>query len=127
MRSFVYRGALLSCGSRLAPWIVLEIFPPNPILIGSAFRTGRNVRIHAWPSYAGQILAQPCKALIEIGDNMFINDNSYIAGAYGIRVGDNCLIGRNVLFVDNSHVGTAFTSSPRAFLPLPSKGKVPVV
>jgi acetyltransferase-like isoleucine patch superfamily enzyme len=124
MRAFVYRDTLLKCGSCFAPGPGLELRAAANIAIGSTFRTGRNVRIHAWPSYAGQILAQSGEALIEIGDNVFINDNSYITGAFGIRIGDNCLIGSNVLIADNSHGEIAFTTSPRACEPLSSRGQI---
>ena len=126
MRAFVYRGTLLKCGSHFAPGPGLELFAAANIAIGSTFRAGRNVRIHAWPSYAGQILAQPDEALIEIGDNVFINDNSYISGAFGIRIGDNCLIGSNVLITDNSHGEIVFTASPRASEPLSSRGQIQI-
>jgi lipopolysaccharide O-acetyltransferase len=126
MRAFVYRDSLLECGSCFAPGPGLELRAAANISIGSTFRTGRNVRIHAWPSYAGHILAQPGEVLIEIGDNVFINDNSYVTGAYGIRIGDNCLIGSNVLITDNSHGEIVFTTSPRASEPLSGRGQIQI-
>jgi len=42
-------------------------------------------------------------ATIEIGDNVFINKNSSIVSRYGIKIGDNCMIGEMVNIYDHDH------------------------
>ncbi len=42
-------------------------------------------------------------ALVEIGNNFFINMNSSIISRYGIKIGDNCMIGKMVSIYDHNH------------------------
>jgi acetyltransferase-like isoleucine patch superfamily enzyme len=43
-------------------------------------------------------------AIIEIGDNVFINRNSSIVARYGIKIGNNSMIGEMVNVYDHDHV-----------------------
>jgi lipopolysaccharide O-acetyltransferase len=121
---FILSCALLSCGKDFRPGCSIEILNPGQISIGVGFSTGKNVRIHAWTSYQGLRISHRNSILIKIGDHVSMNDNSYITSACSISIGDNCLLGSNVLITDNSHGNTDLTSSPRITLPLETKGPV---
>ncbi|MDM5272551.1 acyltransferase [Sulfurovum sp. zt1-1] len=43
-------------------------------------------------------------AIVNIGDNFFMNKNSSIIARYGIEIGDNCMIGENTTIIDHNHV-----------------------
>jgi acetyltransferase-like isoleucine patch superfamily enzyme len=63
---------------------------------------------------------------MNIGSDVFINDSTYITAAYGINIGDHCLIGSNVLITDNSHGEISFDATPRIQQPLSTKGPVSI-
>jgi acetyltransferase-like isoleucine patch superfamily enzyme len=126
LRAYAYSGVLLECGPGFSPGAGVEFLSASNIAIGSNFRTGKNVRIHAWPSYAGRVYATEYEALIQIGNNVFFNDNSYVTAAFGIQIGDNCLIGSNVLISDNSHGASVLTPAPRSMEPLVGRGRIVV-
>ncbi len=126
LRSFYFYGLLRECGSGFSPGSGFSVVSPGCISVGINLVTGRNVRFHAWPSYAGVANAPLGTTLIRIGSGVFINDSSYITAAHGIDVGDNCLIGSNVLIADNSHGEISFDASPRIRQPLSAKGRVSI-
>lgn len=117
-------AALLSCGRHFRPGRYIDIMNPGRVSIGNGFSTGSSVKIHAWIAYRGIPIDSKNFKLVEIGNNVFINDNSYITSAYGVTIGDNCLLGSNVLITDNSHGKTCTTKAARISLPLESKGTV---
>ncbi|MCX5937773.1 MAG: acyltransferase [Cyanobium sp. LacPavin_0920_WC12_MAG_62_9] len=118
--------AFSNCGKHFRPGRNLDIITPGRISIGSSFATGRSVRLHAWPTYRNQTISGARDILITIGNHVFINDHSYLTSAYGIRIGDHCLIGSNVLITDNAHGDAALSDQPRIEQPLISKGAVDI-
>jgi acetyltransferase-like isoleucine patch superfamily enzyme len=126
LRAFYFYGRLRECGAGFSSGAGFSLASPDFISVGANFVTGKNVRLHAWPSYAGIVIAPPGTALINIGSGVFINDSSYITAAYGIDIGDNCLIGSNVLITDNSHGEISFDATPRIQQPLSTKGRVSI-
>lgn len=126
LRSLCFKGVFYKCGNKFSPGAGFSAISPDYISLGSGFVTGKNVRLHAWPVYAGVLNAAPGSTLIKIGSSVFINDSSYITAAFGISIGDHCLIGSNVLITDNSHGDISFDATPRINQPLTSKGKVSV-
>jgi len=126
VRSFYFYGLLFDCGSGFSPGSGFSVASPDFISVGTNLVTGNNVRLHAWPSYAGIVNAAPGAALIRIGSSVFINDASYLTAAYGIDIGDHCLIGSNVLITDNSHGEVSLDARPRIQQPLTTKGQVSI-
>ncbi len=124
LRGFFYGSLFLECGSRFFPGTGFEVASPCRISVGSDLVTGKNVRFHAWPVYAGKANNDCAEALLKIGSGVFINDSSYITAAYGIQLGDHCLVGSNVLITDNSHGQISLDMRPRIQQPLSTKGKV---
>jgi len=43
------------------------------------------------------------EATVNIGDNFFINKNSSIIARYGIKIGDDCMIGESTTITDHNH------------------------
>ena len=126
LRSLCYSEIIKSCGPGFRPGQGFTVASPEYISAGEYLATGRNVRIHAWPEYASQRNCEYGEVLVRIGNNVFINDASYISAAHGIDIGDNCLIGSNVLISDNSHGETSLITRPRSREPLTIKEAVSI-
>ena len=125
-KRFLLSASLYSCGRHFRPGRDIDISNPTRISIGNHFSTGSRVKIHGWASYRGDKIDGQPQVLIKIGSNVYINDNSYITSALGVSIGDDCLLGSNVLITDNSHGKISATSAPRIFLPLETKGPVEI-
>lgn len=63
----------------------------SSIVIGNNFLGRRNIELRA------------CGGCITLGNNVFINSNVYIASMKSIAIGNDCLIGPNVVIVDQDH------------------------
>ena len=118
--------AFFRCGMHFCPGFSLEVHFPERISIGSHFSSGRFLRLHAWPCYASLEVQGARNILIDIGSNVFINSQSYITAAYGVRIGSNCLFGSNVLITDNAHGDSTLSPLPRISRPLAVKGVVEI-
>ena len=123
-RRLLLSTALYSCGRGFRPGLSIDILNPGRVSIGDGFSSGKNVKIHAWISYQNVRMSDDFDILIKIGDNVFVNDNSYLTSARGVTIGDNCLLGSNVLITDNSHGKSIVTAIPRMLQPLETKGPV---
>ena len=69
------------------------------ISIGNNFSSGRDLRLEAIDSY----YENKYEPNLKIGNNVSINNNVHIGCINRIEIGDNCLIGSNVLITDHSH------------------------
>jgi acetyltransferase-like isoleucine patch superfamily enzyme len=118
------RFALYKCGGSFRPGLWFSVLSPQNICIGDNFSSGEFVRLQAWPSYKGKIHSTSNDVLISIGDNVYMNNSSFISACLGVEIGNYCLIGSNVFITDNSHGSTSLVTSPRIDQPLSSKGKV---
>lgn len=125
-RRYLLALAFQSCGARFRPGPAFDVHVPERISIGCNFSSGRFVRLHAWPRYANFELQGTHESLIEIGNNVFINSNSYITAACGVKIGNNCLFGSNVLISDNAHGESKLSDVPRISRPLSIKGAVEI-
>ena len=126
LRSFCYCEIMKHCGPGFSPGPGFTVASPDHISAGEHLATGRNVRLHAWPEYASKRNCELGEVLVRIGHNVFINDASYISAACRIDIGDNCLIGSNVLINDNSHGETSLVTRPRSCEPLSIKGPISI-
>jgi len=79
---------------------------PGYISVGAGFASGPGLRIEAWDSYRGQRYTP----VLEIGANVSVNFNCHIGVINRITIGDNALIGSNVLITDHHH------GNPRALV-----------
>ncbi len=100
----------------------LYLIGPQYITVGSGFHAEPGLRIEAWDSYAG-VAHQP---KIVIGNGVVINFNVHLGAIDRIEIGDNVLIGSNVLITDHSHGTTSEVDMRLTPLlrPLASKGPV---
>lgn len=64
--------------------------------------------------------------LLKIGNNVRVSKNFHIGCINEINIGDNTLIGSNVLIIDHSHGNTLDFTLPRYNLELLSKGKITI-
>ncbi|MDP3465875.1 MAG: acyltransferase [Sulfuricurvum sp.] len=87
-------GRLHSNGFRLScePMAEFTIDPNSHIYLGRQIHLRKNTDIEARDG-----------AVIQIGNNFFINKNSNIIARYGITIGDNCMIGENTSIIDHNH------------------------
>jgi len=92
------------------------------ITIGKGFSPRARLRIEAWDSYNGNIH----KPTIIIGDNVVLNFDCHIGAINFIQIGNDVLIGSNVLITDHNHgkITTEELKLPPASRPLYSKGPV---
>lgn len=89
------------------------------ISFGKNLKVGNNFRIEAIDSY----LSYDFNPIITLGDNVSINNNVHIGAINKIEIGEDCLIGSNVLITDHDH----YTESSELIykeMPLCSKGPV---
>ena len=71
----------------------------NCILLSGKLTIGHRNRIEAIELYYGQKF----KPKIRIGDGVILGDNCHIGSTKKITIGDNTLVGSNVLIIDHSH------------------------
>lgn len=80
---------------------------PQYMQVGAGFSSGPGLRIEAWDSYRGTRYTP----VLEVGNNVSLNFNCHIGLIARIAIGDNALIGSNVLITDHHH------GDPRNLLP----------
>lgn len=98
-----FKGKLHSNGYRLT-WERLVDFcidSDSNIYLGKQVHLRKNCDIEARDG-----------AVIQIGNNFFMNKNSSIIARYGITIGDNCMIGESTTIVDHNH---EFSNKEQAF------------
>ena len=74
------------------------------VTIGENFKAGPGFRIECFDYYLGEKYTPSVK----IGNNVCINYNCHIGAVNSITIGDNVLIGSNVLITDHSHGSTVY-------------------
>lgn len=75
------------------------IINPQYISIGDNFISGYNFRIEAWDSYMGLSYSPN----IIIGNNVCFNTDCHVGSINRIEIGNNVLIGSRVLITDHDH------------------------
>ncbi|MBU3820660.1 acetyltransferase [Flavobacteriaceae bacterium XHP0103] len=75
------------------------------VSFGKGFTSGSNLRIEVITKdyYKGEIVNQKKPPRVILGENIMMNNNVHIGCAYGIEIGDNVLVGSNVLIIDHDH------------------------
>ena len=71
------------------------------ISIGDHFIAGKNLQLHAFDGYKGNMFDS--KPELVIGNHVTITDRCYISCAKQIEIGDGVLFGPNVFVGDNFH------------------------
>ena len=71
------------------------------IMIGNCFSGGKNLKLHAFDNFAGDVFFK--KPELVIGNAVTITDNCYISCANKIEISDGVLLGENVFVTDNFH------------------------
>lgn len=79
------------------------------VTFGKGFSAGPHLRIEVLDAeyYRGDIRDSPGKPRVEIGSRVKLNNNVHIGCAYGITIGDDVLVGSNVLIIDHDHGATS--------------------
>ena len=77
---------------------------PQYISLGNEVLVGSNSVIEAWDKYENEIFDPQ----IYIGNRVKINSKCHISAINSIFIGDDCLLGSNVLIVDNAHGNGSF-------------------
>lgn len=87
------------------------------ISFGERFSAGPNLRIEVLdPEYFGGEIRNACGTpRISIGSRVKLNNNVHIGCAYGITIGDDVLVGSNVLIIDHDH-GATYNRAPEDML-----------
>lgn len=92
--------------------------------IGNDFSSGDALWIGAYDSY-GKFKKQ-YTGKIKIGNNVHLSRNCHIGSIIGVEIGDNTLIGSNVLISDHNHGRSNDFSDSRNNVSLYSKGKISI-
>lgn len=71
----------------------------NHINIGKNFASLPGVRIEAWEEFGGEKF----NPIIKIGDNVTLNYRTHIGAICEVSIGNNVLMGSDVLVVDHNH------------------------
>jgi acetyltransferase-like isoleucine patch superfamily enzyme len=92
------------------------------ISIGDNFRSSYRFRIEAWDKYNNHTFSPS----IIIGDNVSFSDNCHIGAIGTIKIGNNVLVGSNVYITDHYHGDTTseYMSFPPIKRDLITKGEV---
>jgi len=95
---------------------------PQHINVGAKMISEPGLRLEAWDSYAGERYSPS----IIIGDGVIFNYNCHIGCIDSITIGNNTLIGSNVLITDHQHgnLDNLAPGTPFKDQPLHSKGPV---
>jgi acetyltransferase-like isoleucine patch superfamily enzyme len=93
---------------------------PKYFEIGMGFVAQPGLRIEAWDQYGGEKF----RPMIKIGHRVSLNWNVHIGAIDRIEIGDDVLIGSNVLITDHFHGSAADLALTPASRPLKSKGPV---
>ena len=72
---------------------------PKYISLGEECKIGPGCRIEAWDCY-GEDKFNPS---IKLGNDVRINSKCHIGAIDSVEIGDNTLIGSNVVIIDHSH------------------------
>lgn len=101
------------------PWHVVG---GRYIRIGANFWSGHDLRLEAWDRYEGTSY-QPT---ILVGDNVSLNNGVHLGAIDRIEIGNNVIVGANVLITDHSHgnMGPEMLARPARDCPLHSRGPV---
>ena len=95
---------------------------PQHIIVGAQLSSGPGLRLEAWDSYAGKSYSPS----LTIGDRVCFNHNCHLGCIDRIVIGNDTLIGSNVLITDHQH-GDLRNLKPDTIYrdqPLHSKGPV---
>lgn len=90
------------------------------ITIGRNFSAGPGFRIECWDRY----MNFSYNPSIVIGNNVSFNYNCHIGAINRISIGDNVLVGSNVLITDHGHGSSEDIDIPPSKRPLYSKGPI---
>ena len=75
--------------------VPFSIINNRNISFGQAFTSGKNLRL--------ECISDTKKKILFFGNNVKMNDYVHIACAHYIKIGDNTLIGSNILITDHLH------------------------
>ncbi|XOV91168.1 MAG: glycosyltransferase [Bacteroidota bacterium] len=97
---------------------------PKYLSVGSSFVACPGLRIEAWDEYRGTLYHPK----ITIGNRAIVNFNVHIGCINEIIIGDDVLVGSNVLITDHNHgdIGNLFPGKTFAEQPLFSKGPIKI-
>lgn len=100
------------------------IYGESNISIGDDFFVGQNFWMEALNSYKEQNFSP----IIHIGNNVCLQRNCHIGAINQIIIGDDVLMGSNILITDHSHGDTTFEhiNIAPSLRPLVSKGPVKI-
>lgn len=94
------KNVLLDFHNRIGAHVILRATSGGNVAIKRFFHTQRNVTIHA------------DGGIINIGENVFLNENCMVVSHEKIEIGENVTIGPNVCIYDHDHnyKGTGYLS-----------------
>ncbi len=104
----VLNGCVIGVRAQFGPGLVL--IHPVGVVINSAVRGGRNVRIES-----GVVIGDNRGGVPVLGDDVFIGSGAKVIG--GVRVGDGARIGANAVVLHEVHAGTTVVGIPARPLP----------
>lgn len=118
------RKGLRACGKNIVLYGRNNIFQNlKAIAIGDNFHAGDGLWL---ATYKNENDKENEKLKVLIGNNVSFSRYCHVGAINQIEIGDNTLIGSNVLITDHAHGESYATNMPRASLPLYSRGGVTI-
>lgn len=118
LRSINFKRKVKKCGKNPRVGRHPSFGNLSTVYIGNYFRAGDGLWLATYPNYAGN----RCSPKVLIGNNVSFSRYCHVGAINHIEIGDNTLIGSNVLITDHAHGESYATDVPRASLPLISRG-----
>lgn len=122
LRSINFKRQVKKCGKNPRIGRHPSFGSLSTVFIGNYFRAGDGFWLATYPNYAGKIY---CPKIV-IGNNVSFSRYCHVGAINHIEIGDNTLIGSNVLITDHAHGESYATDVPRVALPLISRGGVTI-
>lgn len=94
---------LCFCGNRVRIIPKITLINPRFISIGDDCSLGPNCRIEAWDEYNGESFCPT----IEIGNRVSITGACHLGAIDKLCIGEDCLLGSNVVILDHDHGTTS--------------------
>lgn len=94
-----FYGQVSSCGFPLELRFPIYLSGGKYIKIGNNFHASYRFRIEAWDQYKGKNYSP----VILIGDNVSFSDNCHVGAINLVSIGNNVLFGSNVYITDHFH------------------------
>ena len=117
-----FRRSLKKCGKRTKIGRRNHFEHLKNVRIGSDFTACDGLWLGTYPKYANERYSPD----VQIGNGVSLSRNCHIGAVGSVKIGNNVLMGSNILINDHAHGVSVNTDVPRTTLPLVTKGGIEI-